>query len=125
MLQPGGVFALLTHVGFSPLDEQIHAVWTDVRSESLQWVPRDRETLFAGIEARLGNVSEVWAWLNQRDTLARDETAELFTEVQPHHGREARSRRRPSTWSPSRVRPRCTSASMPLTGCVWSRASPR
>ena len=25
VLQPGGVFALLTHMGFSPLDEQIHA----------------------------------------------------------------------------------------------------
>ena len=81
VLQPGGTFALLTHVGFSPLDEQLHAVWTEVRPDSLQWVPRDRETLFAGIEARLGNVSEVWAWLNQRDTLARDDAAELFTDV--------------------------------------------
>ena len=81
MLQPGGTFALLTHVGFSPLDDQLHAVWTEVRPDSLQWVPRDRETLFAGIEARLGNVSEVWAWLNQRDTLARDDAAEMFTEV--------------------------------------------
>lgn len=81
VLQPGGTFALLTHVGFSPLDDQLHAVWTEVRPDSLQWVPRDRETLFAGIEARLGNVSEVWAWLNQRDTLARDDAAEMFTEV--------------------------------------------
>ena len=81
VLQQGGTFALVTHVGFSPLDEQLHAVWTEVRPDSLQWVPRDRETLFAGIEARLGNVSEVWAWLNQRDTLARDDAAELFTDV--------------------------------------------
>ncbi len=81
LLQPGGVFALLTHVGISPLDEQLHAVWTDVRPKSLEWVPRDRQTLFDGIESRLGNVSEVWAWLNQRDVLAREETAGLFTDV--------------------------------------------
>jgi ubiquinone/menaquinone biosynthesis C-methylase UbiE len=81
VLQPGGVFALLTHMGFSPLDEQIHAVWTDVRPESLEWMPRDRETFFNGIEARLGNVSEAWAWLNQRAPLARPEAAELFTDV--------------------------------------------
>jgi SAM-dependent methyltransferase len=81
VLRPGGVFALLTHAGFSPLDEQIHAVWTSVRPESLGWVPRDRETLFDGIEARLGNVSEVWAWINQRAGLARPEAADLFTDV--------------------------------------------
>jgi hypothetical protein len=44
-------------------------------------VPRDRKTLFDGIESRLGNVSEVWAWLNQRDVLAREEAAGLFTDV--------------------------------------------
>lgn len=81
VLQPGGTFALLTHVGFSPLDERLHAVWTEVRPDSLQWVPRDRETVFDGIEARLGNVSDVWAWINQRDALARQDVAELFTHV--------------------------------------------
>lgn len=81
LVQPGGVFALLTHVGFSALDEQIHAVWTDVRPESLEWMPRDRETVFHGIEARLANASEAWAWLIQRDELARPEAAELFTDV--------------------------------------------
>jgi ubiquinone/menaquinone biosynthesis C-methylase UbiE len=81
VLRPRGVFALLTHMGFSPLDEQIHGVWTDVRPESLEWTPRDQETFFGGIEARLGNVSEAWAWLNQRDALARPEAAELFTDV--------------------------------------------
>jgi ubiquinone/menaquinone biosynthesis C-methylase UbiE len=81
VLQPDGVFALLTHIGFSPLDDQIHAAWTDVRPESLEWAPRDQETFFGGIEARRRNVSEAWAWLNQRDALARPEAAELFTEV--------------------------------------------
>jgi ubiquinone/menaquinone biosynthesis C-methylase UbiE len=81
VLQPGGVFALLTHMGFSPLDEQIHAVWTDVRPESREWMPRVQETFFSGIEARLGNISDAWAWLNQRDALARPEAADLFTDV--------------------------------------------
>ena len=81
VLQPGGTFTLLTHVGFSPLDERLHAVWTEVRPDSLQWVPRDRETVFDGIEARLGNVSDVWAWINQRDALARQDVAELFTQI--------------------------------------------
>ena len=81
VLRPDGVIALLTHVGFSPLDEQIHAVWTAVRPESLGWVPRDRETFFDGIEARLGDVSEVWAWMCQQTALARPEAAELFTDV--------------------------------------------
>jgi SAM-dependent methyltransferase len=81
VLRPGGTFALLTHVAFSPIDEQLHAVWTDVRPQSFEWVPRDRQTFFDGIEPRLGNVSEVWAWINQRDALARAEAADLFTGV--------------------------------------------
>ena len=45
LLRPGGTFALLTYTGFSPLDKQIHAVWTDVRPESREWTPRDEKTL--------------------------------------------------------------------------------
>jgi ubiquinone/menaquinone biosynthesis C-methylase UbiE len=81
LLQPGGVFALLTHAGFSPLDEQFHAVWTEVRPESGEWVARDPQTVLDGLESRLGNVSEAWAWLNQRDALAREEAVDLFTDV--------------------------------------------
>jgi ubiquinone/menaquinone biosynthesis C-methylase UbiE len=81
VLRPGGMFALLTHVGFSPIDEQLQAVWTDVRPASLEWVARDRPTFFDGIEGRLGNVSEVWAWINQRDALAREEAGDLFGDV--------------------------------------------
>jgi ubiquinone/menaquinone biosynthesis C-methylase UbiE len=81
VLRPNGVLALVTHVGFSPLDEQIHAAWIDVRRESLEWVPRDRKTFFDGIEARLANVADAWAWLSQQDALARPEAAELFTDV--------------------------------------------
>jgi ubiquinone/menaquinone biosynthesis C-methylase UbiE len=81
VLQPGGMLALLTHLGFSPIDEQLHAVWTDVRPESLEWVPRDPQTCFDGIESRLDDVSAVWAWVNQREDLAREEAADLFTDV--------------------------------------------
>ncbi|HEY7603806.1 MAG TPA: methyltransferase domain-containing protein [Gaiellaceae bacterium] len=81
VLRPGGMLALLTHVGFSPLDQQLHAAWIDVRPESLEWVPRDRRTFFDGIESRLDDVSGVWAWLNQRDALAREEAAGLFGDV--------------------------------------------
>jgi SAM-dependent methyltransferase len=81
LLQPSGVFALLTHIGFSPLDEQIHDVWTDVRPASLEWKPRDPETFFRGLEARLGNVAEAWAWVSQLDALARPEAADLFGDV--------------------------------------------
>jgi ubiquinone/menaquinone biosynthesis C-methylase UbiE len=79
VLRPGGIFALLTYTGFSPLDEQIHAVWTDVDAETGErWALRDRKTLFEGLEARLVNISEAWAWLNQRETLLRPEAEELF-----------------------------------------------
>ncbi len=81
VLRPGGMLALLTHLGFSPIDEQLHAAWTEVRQESLEWVPRDRKTFFDGIEGRLDNVSAVWAWVNQHDALAREEAAGLFTDV--------------------------------------------
>jgi ubiquinone/menaquinone biosynthesis C-methylase UbiE len=79
VLRPGGTFALLTYTGFSPLDKQIHAVWTDVRPESREWTPRDEKTLFDGMEARLGNVSTAWAWLNQRDDMDQPAAAALFT----------------------------------------------
>jgi len=65
VLRPGGTFALVTYAGFSPLDEQIHAVWTEVAPEPA-WALRDRNTLLDGIEERLGNISEAWAWVCQR-----------------------------------------------------------
>lgn len=80
LLRPGGTFALLTYTAFSPLDEQIHAVWSDV-APSPAWVLRDRTTLFDGMRARLGNISDAWAWLTQREALARPEAAELFDDV--------------------------------------------
>jgi ubiquinone/menaquinone biosynthesis C-methylase UbiE len=81
VLRPSGMLALITHVGFSPIDEHLHAAWTSARPESLGWTPRDEQTFFEGIESRLDDVSAVWAWLHQRDELSRREAADLFTDV--------------------------------------------
>src|SRR5262249_39940137 len=82
VLRPDGTFALITYTGFSPLDAQIHAVWTAIAPETATtWALRERATLFDGIEARLGNISDAWAWLTQREPLPRPEAAELFHDV--------------------------------------------
>jgi SAM-dependent methyltransferase len=41
---------------------------------------RDLDEMLAGVAARRGNVSEVWAWLTRRD-LSRPEAASLFGDV--------------------------------------------
>jgi SAM-dependent methyltransferase len=83
LLGPGGTFALLSHAG-GPRDEldwELIRVWHDVVPESAErWAPRDEETLWGGVESRLGNVSELWSWLTYHE-LARPEAAELFTDV--------------------------------------------
>jgi SAM-dependent methyltransferase len=83
LLGPGGTFALLSHTG-GPRDEldwELIRVWHDVVPGSAErWTPRDEETLWGGVESRLGNVSELWSWLTYHD-LARPEAAELFTDV--------------------------------------------
>jgi ubiquinone/menaquinone biosynthesis C-methylase UbiE len=81
-LEPGGMFALLTYAAFSPIDEQLHAAWTAVRPESLEWEARDERTFVEGIESRLDDVPAVWAWISQRDELVREEASGLFTDAQ-------------------------------------------
>jgi SAM-dependent methyltransferase len=80
LLEPGAVFALLSHVGGTrgQLDEEVTQVWRDVAGST--WEPLDDETLWAGVESRLGNISELWAWLT-RHQLARPEAATLFRDV--------------------------------------------
>ena len=80
LLQPSGVLALLSHTDFSPLDDQFRSAWIEVLPEAATWERRDRQTLCEGAEARRGNVSELWAWLTRLE-LAREEAAELFTDV--------------------------------------------
>jgi hypothetical protein len=55
-------------------------VWAAVAPDH-GWAMRDRETVFGGMKARLGNMSDAWAWLSQREALARPEVAALFDDV--------------------------------------------
>ena len=82
LLSPRGVLALLMHTGgpnLLKLPDGL-AAWREVVPEAATWSPRDAETLWAGVEERRHNVSEVWAWLERHD-LARAEAAELFEEA--------------------------------------------
>jgi SAM-dependent methyltransferase len=81
VLAPGGLLALLWHVGGSlELDDDVLGAWRAVVPEAADWGARDDETLWAGARARLGNVSEVWAWLGKRE-VAHPQAAELFEDV--------------------------------------------
>jgi ubiquinone/menaquinone biosynthesis C-methylase UbiE len=83
VLRPGGVLALLSHVGGSnhELDEVFLSIWREVLPEAASWVSRDARNLWEGAEDRLGNVSELWAWLAKHE-LARPEAATLFENVE-------------------------------------------
>lgn len=85
VLEPGGVFALLSHLGGmrDDLDEELTRVWHEVEPESQnRWTPVDDETLWAGVDSRTGNVSELWAWLSRHEHLAVPEAAQLFHQVE-------------------------------------------
>ena len=78
LLRPGGVLALITHVaGGTDIDREYLAAWREVSPEAATWEVRDPETVRVGAEARRANVSEVWAWVAQRE-LGRPEAALLF-----------------------------------------------
>ena len=84
LLVPGGVFALLAHTGGflrGRLDAEISRVWVEVSPATRDWNPVDDETLFGGVDERLGNVSELWSWLTFHD-LATPEAARLFEDLQ-------------------------------------------
>ena len=83
LLRPGGLLALLTHVGGSllELDDAVRAAWREVLPEAANWYARDEETLWSGAEARRDNVSEVWAWF-EKSNKGRGEAAELFGDVE-------------------------------------------
>jgi SAM-dependent methyltransferase len=83
LLVPGGIFALLAHTGGflrNELDAEISRVWVEVSPATRDWNPVDDETLFGGVDQRLGNVSELWGWLTFHD-LATPEAAQLFEDV--------------------------------------------
>ena len=83
LLVPGGVFALFAHTAGmrDEIDWELLRVWHEVVPGSAErWKPLDEEALWAGVQSRLGNVSELWSWLTYHD-LARPEAADLFTDV--------------------------------------------
>jgi SAM-dependent methyltransferase len=92
LLEPGGLLALVTYVALGDdgnaveVEEALLAVLRNHAPElAVGWrLPRDLETLLNGIDARRGNVSEVWDWVMQagRHELARAEAAELFGDVE-------------------------------------------
>ena len=79
LLRPGRTLVLLSHT--VELDPGTLAAWRQVAPEAAGWVSRDTGTLWEGAEARMANVSELWAWLVKRD-IARPEAAKLFRDVQ-------------------------------------------
>jgi SAM-dependent methyltransferase len=84
LLVPGGVFALLTHAGGflrGELDADISRVWVEVSPATGDFDPVDDQTLWGGVDERLGDVSELWSWLTFHD-LAGPNAAELFEDVQ-------------------------------------------
>jgi SAM-dependent methyltransferase len=92
LLRPQGVLALFGYVGGwglsltriasgLELDEDVVRAWREVFPEEASWRSRDPKTVWHGAEERLGNVSELWAWLVSHD-IARPEAAELFTDVE-------------------------------------------
>jgi ubiquinone/menaquinone biosynthesis C-methylase UbiE len=78
LLRPGGVVALLMHI--ADFEPALLAAWRRVSPEARNWEPPDAQALLSGAEERRNNISELWAWLGQRE-LGRPEAATLFRDV--------------------------------------------
>lgn len=83
LLRPGGIIALLSHVGGSllELEEAFRAAWCEVLPEAADWVQRDDAEVWAGAEARRDNVSALWAWFERREDFSADAKV-LFADVE-------------------------------------------
>ena len=89
-LRPGGVLALLAHVGVhDERDDGLHEEFVALLRKHAPDVaegikpPRDLRTILEGAEERSGNASEVWDWLmGVQHGLAVAEAADLFTDVE-------------------------------------------
>ena len=87
-LAAGGTLALLSYFGIDEprsredRDAVLAAIAKVAPDIAAGWpVYRDIDGTLAGVERRLGNVSEVWAWLGNYD-MAQDAVAGLFGDVQ-------------------------------------------
>lgn len=83
LLRPGGILALLSHVGGSllELEDAFLAAWREVLPEAATWVRRDDAEVWSGAEARRDNVSALWAWFEKREDFSA-EAADLFGDVE-------------------------------------------
>lgn len=84
LLRPGGVLSLLAHVGAARAASSTPSSSPRGGRRCRRRPPgvlRDPRTLWAGAEARRGNVSELWAWLEQCE-IGRVEAAALFEGVE-------------------------------------------
>jgi ubiquinone/menaquinone biosynthesis C-methylase UbiE len=88
VLVPGGTLALVQYCGLQEPrsrrdQEALLAAMTKVAPDvAANWPTyRDLESTLAGMEARRGNVSEVWAWLGSYD-IGQDYAGRLFGDVQ-------------------------------------------
>jgi SAM-dependent methyltransferase len=84
VLLTGGVFALMSGVGGvrDEVDEALVRAWHAASPRGPSWEPVDDATLWREATARMGNVSELWAWLSRHEQLAVPEAAELFRDVE-------------------------------------------
>lgn len=90
MLQPGGLLALLGHVGIEDeqsdgAEDEFIALLAKHAPEVAATVPRPRDldTFAAGVEQRLGNASAVWDWMMEgQHHLAVPEASDLFDDVE-------------------------------------------
>jgi SAM-dependent methyltransferase len=89
-LDPGGLLALLTHVGVKDkwseeIDDEFLAVVRKHAPDVAEgWAPpRDLAAILAGVEERRANASQVWDWVMGpgRHDLAIDAAADLFEAV--------------------------------------------
>jgi SAM-dependent methyltransferase len=91
VLKPGGLLALLTHVGIR--DDRSDGHWEQFREVLRMHAPdvverlgppRSLDRFVAGVRERSSNVSEVWDWVmgEGRHALAIPETARLFRDVE-------------------------------------------
>ena len=86
LLRPGGVLALLMHIGYlneatAEEDEELHRVFErHLPPDGISRLLRDLPTLRAGFDARADDVSAVWTWLGHHD-LTTPAAAELFRDL--------------------------------------------
>ena len=88
LLAPGGSLALIQHIG---VDDPVLGPDQGLVLDTLRrcapaaadaWPPlRSRAALCAGLDARRGNVSELWGWIAGRPDLARAAAGPLFADV--------------------------------------------